>query len=59
MSGNDHGQGSPSQKAPDAKTASQWLTDALNEAARHTNDHGHVDWLKQRQSAGKITIDLS
>lgn len=59
MSGNDHGQKQPSQKAPDARTASQWLTDALNEAGRHTNDHGHVDFLKQLQSAGKIHIDLS
>lgn len=49
----------PSTKTPDAKTASQWLTDALNDARRNTHDHGHVEYLIQRQSAGKISIDLS
>ena len=48
----------PSTKTPDAKTASQWLTDALNDARRVTHDHGHVEYLIQRHSAGKITVDV-
>lgn len=56
---NDHGQGSPATKAPDAATAHQWLTDALNDAKRATHDHGHVAWLIDRQNQSKIAIDLT
>lgn len=55
---NDTPEAAAAARTPDQATAQQWLKDALYEAKRHTNDHGHVDYLIARNSAGKITVDI-
>lgn len=54
---NDGPTAAAAQKTPDAATALQWLKDALHEAARHTGDHGHVDFWIARVKAGKVPVD--